>query len=111
MLYNRELLSYRQTAEWGMRALQGTFGRLRIPLEINHSSHRQQLIEICIRLHNLRTRRVGLNEIRNVYMKVWIDDGAEVWSHFEDMLFSDQRAKDRVSRFHTYAEYEDDNNN
>jgi hypothetical protein len=110
MLYNQELLSYRQTAEWGNRALQGAFGRLRIPLEINHSSCRQQLIEICICLHNLRTNRVGLNEIRNVYMKVWIDDG-EIWSHFEDMLFSEQRAKDRVSRFHTYADYGDDNNN
>lgn len=26
--FNRELLSYRQTAEWGMRAIQGSFGRL-----------------------------------------------------------------------------------
>lgn len=33
---NRELLSYRQTAEWGMRSLQGSFGRLRVPLEVNN---------------------------------------------------------------------------
>jgi hypothetical protein len=32
--FDRELLSYRQTAEWGMPGLQGSFGRLRIPLEI-----------------------------------------------------------------------------
>jgi DDE superfamily endonuclease len=92
MLYNRELLSYRQTAEWGNRALQGAFGCLCIPLEINHSSRCQQLIEICICLHNLHTNRVGLNEIRNVYMKVWIDDG-EIWSHFEDMLFFGTKSK------------------
>lgn len=27
---NRQLLSYRQTAEWGMRGMQGSFGRLRV---------------------------------------------------------------------------------
>jgi len=36
--FDRQLLSYRQTAEWGNRALQGTFGRLRIPLEINYKN-------------------------------------------------------------------------
>ena len=46
--FDRELLSYRQTAEWGNRALQGSFGRLRIPLEINDSKRRGDLIETCI---------------------------------------------------------------
>ncbi|EEB96493.1 hypothetical protein MPER_04363, partial [Moniliophthora perniciosa FA553] len=27
--FNRQLLSYRQSAEWGMRIMQGSFGRLR----------------------------------------------------------------------------------
>ena len=31
---SRSILSYHQTAEWGMRELQGSFGRLRIPLGI-----------------------------------------------------------------------------
>jgi hypothetical protein len=30
----------------------------------------------------------------------------EIWSNFENMLFSDQRKKDRVSRFHTYPEFD-----
>jgi hypothetical protein len=34
LVFDRELLSYRQTAEWGMRSLQGSFGRLRLPLDI-----------------------------------------------------------------------------
>jgi DDE superfamily endonuclease len=108
LLFDRELLSYRQTAEWGMRSIQGSFGRLRIPLEINHTERRGNLLEICVRLHNLRTRKVGINQIRNVYMKQWMYNAEQedVWKNFENMLFSDQRAKDRVSNYHTYASWE-----
>ena len=108
LAFDRELLSYRQTAEWGNRALQGSFGRLCIPMEINHKDSRGDLLEICIRLHNLRATQVGLNQIQNVYMPQWRHTAEEedVWSNFEGMLFSEQRKKDRVSRFHIYAEYE-----
>ncbi|CAA7259588.1 unnamed protein product [Cyclocybe aegerita] len=61
MAYDHELLSYRQTAEWGNRGLQGAFGRLRVPLPIDNAEHRGNLLEICNRLNNLRTRRVGIN--------------------------------------------------
>ncbi|KAG2336009.1 hypothetical protein BDR05DRAFT_978872 [Suillus weaverae] len=88
MAFNRELLSYRQTAEWGMRGLQGAFGRLRVPLEIGNKDSQGDLIEICIRLHNLRAIRVGINQIRTT------DDDIAVWSDFENMLFSEQRQKD-----------------
>ena len=30
-----QLLSYRQTAEWGMQAFQGGFGHLRVPLTVD----------------------------------------------------------------------------
>ncbi|KAG2747612.1 hypothetical protein P692DRAFT_201840533 [Suillus brevipes Sb2] len=88
MAFNRELLSYRQTAEWGMRGLQGAFGRLR------------DLIEICVRLHNLHAIRVGINQIRTD-----TDDDAAVWQDFENMLFSEQRGKDHVSRYHVTLQY------
>jgi hypothetical protein len=35
LAFDRQLLSYRQTAEWGMRSLQGAFGRLRLPLNVD----------------------------------------------------------------------------
>lgn len=107
MAFNRELLSYRQTAEWGMRGLQGAFGRLRVPLEIANKEARGDLIEICVRLHNLRAIRVGINQIRTVYLKCWqdTDDDTAVWQDFENMLFSEQREKDRVSRFHVTLQY------
>lgn len=71
LAFDRELLSYRQTAEWGMRGLQGSFGRLRIPLEIGRNDQRGNLIETCVRLNNLRAECVGINQIRAVYMPLW----------------------------------------
>ncbi|KAJ7325461.1 hypothetical protein DFH08DRAFT_817138 [Mycena albidolilacea] len=107
LAFDRDLLSYRQTAEWGMRALQGSFGRLRLPLDIGDTDARGNLLEICVRLHNLRTRRVGHNQIRTVYMPLWRqnEEDEEVWANFENMLFSEQRRNDRVTRFHNFAEY------
>jgi hypothetical protein len=108
LAFDRELLSYRQTAEWGMRGLQGSFGRLRIPLEIGRDAERGDLLEICCRLNNLRAELVGINQIRNVYMPLWRETRAEeeVWVNFENMLFGDQRRSDRVARFHNVAIYE-----
>ena len=53
LAFNRQLLSFRQAAEWGNRQLQGVFGRLRIPLDISHNDRRGDLLESCARLHNL----------------------------------------------------------
>lgn len=108
LAFDRELLSYRQTAEWGMRGLQGSFGRLRIPLEIGRQAERGDLIEICVRLNNIRAELVGINQIQSVYMPLWKQDheDEEIWTNFENMLFSDQRRSDRVSRFHNIAFYE-----
>jgi hypothetical protein len=107
-VFDRELLSYRQTAEWGMRGLQGSFGRLRIPLEIGRQEERGDLLEICVRLNNLRAQQVGINQIRNVYMPLWKQTREEehVWGNFENMLFGEQHRSDRVGRFHNVAIYQ-----
>jgi hypothetical protein len=106
--FDQELLSYRQSAEWGMCGLQGSFGRLRIPLEIGRQKERGDLIEICVRLNNVRADLVGINQIRSVYMPLWKEtrQEEEVWSRFEGMLFSEQCCSDRVARFHNIAVYE-----
>jgi len=46
--FNCQLLSYHQTAEWGMHTMQGSFGRLRVPLDINHKMGQQALLETCV---------------------------------------------------------------
>lgn len=103
---SRSVLSYRQTAEWGMRELQGSFGRLRIPLAAEDLDQRADLIETCFRLHNLRTRLVGINHIKNVYVPIWRGgSGERVWEGFENILFADQRKHDRVSTFHVQEEW------
>lgn len=106
--FDRELLSYRQTAEWGMRGLQGSFGRLRIPLEIGRDAERADLLEICVRLNNLRAELVGINQIRSVYMPLWkqTQEDERVWMDFGNMMFGEQRRSDRVARFHNIAVYE-----
>ncbi|TCD64819.1 hypothetical protein EIP91_003600 [Steccherinum ochraceum] len=101
--FNRELLSFRQAAEWGMRELQGSFGRLRIPLPIADKHRRLKLLTVVARMHQIRVHRVGISQIRNVYVPLWrgeTDELEQVWLHWEDMLFKDVRRLDRVSRFH-----------
>ena len=99
--FNRQLLSYRQTAEWGMRTMQGSFGRLRVPLDINDEMGRQVLLETCVRLNNICARCVGINQIRSVYMPVWrASEDEQLWENLGNVLYKDIRKRDRVSRFH-----------
>ncbi|RDX46395.1 hypothetical protein OH76DRAFT_1356239 [Lentinus brumalis] len=98
---DRQLLSYRQTAEWGMRQLRAGFGRLRVPLDIADAKGRGELLEVCIRSLNVRAERVGVSEIRTVYMRYWQEaEDDDIWNDFENVLFGDLRRRDRVSRFH-----------
>jgi hypothetical protein len=101
MRYDCQLLSFRQTAKWGMCTMQGSFGRLRVPLTINDSDLRGDILESTSWLFNLRACTVGHNQIRTVYMPIWKGGKQEeLWATFESMLFSEQRRNDRVSRFH-----------
>ena len=65
-LLQRAMPSERQSAEWGVRAVKGPFGRLRVPLSAI-SSKRLRILQSCCHLYNLRTRYVGLNQIRTTY--------------------------------------------
>ena len=100
--FNRQLLSFRQAAEWGMRDIQGSFGRTWIPLPIADSALRFKLLKVISRLEQLRIMVVGINHIQNTYVPIWQDgdESLDVWVNWERMLFSDMRKKDRVSRFY-----------
>ncbi|KII84777.1 hypothetical protein PLICRDRAFT_57297 [Plicaturopsis crispa FD-325 SS-3] len=105
MRYQRQLLSYRQTAEWGMRMFQGSWGRLRVPLDVNDEGGRKELLELCVRSSNVRTRCVGINQIRNVYMPRWQESEDErLWTDLRNMMFKDIRRTERVSRYHLVIE-------
>ena len=62
------LSSARQTVEWGMRVIQGTFQRLHIPLKSSDTQYNYILIRLCLHLSNMRTRRMGVfNQIQTVF--------------------------------------------
>jgi hypothetical protein len=74
-------------------------------LDINDPEQRGDLLEVCFRLFNLHTWRIGINQIRSVYLPIWFENNNEesIWQDFGDMLFSEQRKNDCVARFHTYG--------
>jgi hypothetical protein len=59
-------VSLRQSSEWGMRALEGSFSRLKSRLTSKAKTRHKIILSILL-LHNLRTSRVGLNQIANVF--------------------------------------------
>lgn len=88
--FNHQLLSYHQTAKWGMRTMQGSFGRLRVPLDINDEISQQALLETCIRLNNIRAHCVGINQIHSVYMPVWrASEDNRLWENLGNVLYKD----------------------
>ena len=64
----RDATSMRQTAEWGMRAIQSSFPRLKDTVKYEELGERRTMMKMVLLLYNLRARLVGINQIRNVYM-------------------------------------------
>ncbi|KAG9078768.1 hypothetical protein FS749_009172 [Ceratobasidium sp. UAMH 11750] len=95
--YSNSITSVRQAVEWGMRAIQGAFGRLKMPLDANDTEWRRLLIETCLRMHNVRTRMVEINQIRTVYMPVFTNGREQDFFDLtHSMIFSDIRRNDRL---------------
>ncbi|KAG9404967.1 hypothetical protein AC1031_004065 [Aphanomyces cochlioides] len=64
----RQATSLRQTAEWGMRALKGSFPRLKDRLVYEERGERRLILNMMVLLFNFRTRLVGINQIQSTYM-------------------------------------------
>ena len=65
---NDQATSMRQSAEWGTRALQASFPRLKDRLVFEEYGERKLIFKLFFLLYNLRARRVGINQILNTYM-------------------------------------------
>ena len=61
-------LSVRQSAEWGMRALQGSMPRLKSRWKFEENDERLVSLAMIALLHNYRTDNLPANQIRNVFM-------------------------------------------
>ena len=65
---NAAATSVRQYAEWGMRALQGSFPRLKDRIKYEVHGERKEILQCIVLLYNFRARTVGLNQITNTFM-------------------------------------------
>ena len=74
-----EATSMRQAAEWGMQAFQSSFPWVKDQIEFESIGQQKQMMKLMILLFNLRSRRVGINQILNVYMPSLIVDVNEMF--------------------------------
>jgi hypothetical protein len=86
-----------------MCAIQGGFGRLKLPLDIQDSEGRGNTIEIAIQMTNVCTRRIGINQTLQFYVPIWKENKVDalMWDGFEDMVFGEVQKHDCVAMFHT----------
>ena len=63
-----EATAMRQSAEWGMRAFQSSFPRIKDRIGFESIGQRKLMMKVMVLLFNLRAQRVGINQILNVYM-------------------------------------------
>ena len=75
-----EATAVRQLSEWGMRALQGAFPRLKDRFDYEERGERGIILNLVPRLNNLRANMVGISQIRNTYMK-HLAKSPEVYIH------------------------------
>lgn len=64
----RQATSLRQASEWGMRAFQGSFPRIKDRFIYEETGERKVMLLCLMMLFNIRARRVGVNQILSVYM-------------------------------------------
>jgi len=98
MALSRDVVSARQIAEWGMRSVQGSFARLKMPLPVHDMALRGRIIRVCMALHQLRVRWVGVSQIQTYWVDVWRGVDQDLYDNFQSMLFSEIVERDRASR-------------
>ncbi len=70
-----------QSAEWGMHAFQASFPRVKDRIAFEYKGQRKMMVKLMLLLFNLRARRIGINQILNVYMTSLIQDVNEIYNN------------------------------
>ena len=65
IVVKRAATSMQQSAEWGMRAVQSSFPRLKDTVIYEEHGERRIIFNCFFHLYNLRARLVGINQIAN----------------------------------------------
>jgi len=72
ILTAQEAVKLRQSAEWGMRAFQSSFPRLRDKIKFEDRGERLENLRLFVYLYNFRTNVVGCNQIRSTFTP-WLE--------------------------------------
>ena len=98
-VFNDQLVSARQAAEWGMRALQGSFGRLKLPMPATDHNYQAEVLELAICLHQVRCCGVRINQTQHVYEAVEKEYNL-IGRKFHRMLFSQIEQACHINRYY-----------
>jgi hypothetical protein len=83
----RQATSLHQSAEWGMRAVQGSFTRLKDKMLFSERMEdRKAFLYLISMLLNFRTRHVGLNQLANTYYPNFHLVGDNVLDMFRELV-------------------------
>jgi len=92
--HHNKVLSIRQAAEWSMRAIQGSFARLKLPLHWDDQV-RASIIYCVLHLHNYRVRMDGINQVATVFDPDWVPG------------FLSDNTNDRIARYYRLVDEDD----
>ena len=62
-------MTERKTAEWGMLTMQASFLQVKDQFIYKEQGEQQIVLKMFVLLYNMRTRMVGINQIKNTYMQ------------------------------------------
>ena len=68
----------RQSAEWGMRAIQSSFPRLKDTLPYEEHGERRLIFSSLFLIYNLWACLVGLNQLQNEYFPIFREHNANI---------------------------------
>jgi hypothetical protein len=69
----------RQSAEWGMWALQSSFLQLKDRCIYKGYGKRKIILKTILLLYNLQAQKVGINKIQNTYMPALAANANEIF--------------------------------
>ena len=67
----KQATAMRQSAEWGMRAFQSSFSRVKDRIQWEVFGKRRNMLKMMILLFHFHTDMVGINQILNFYKEHW----------------------------------------
>ena len=68
ILVNEEATAMRQSVEWGMRAFQSSFPRIKDRIIFEENGEKRLILRLLVLLFNYRANMVGINQIWNEYL-------------------------------------------